>query len=164
MSELIAFTNDDHYKVIFQIAPHLDSVYVGMLVCRPRRLARSGRTLTITGAKSACRCSRKSMRLERETSGTSLIRSYEFGDLCPISASHEPETQVGGRDADRTTAAAGIADKIRHVRTVAARDDADAAVLRCRDRLPHPRQAPRAGSRCPSTPRRFRPCRQDHAR
>ena len=36
MSELIAFTNDDHYKVICQIAPNLDSVYVGMLVATKR--------------------------------------------------------------------------------------------------------------------------------
>ena len=53
------------------------------------------------------------------------------GFLAPLlSVPHEPESQVGGRDADRTTAAAWIADKVRHVRTVTARHDTDAAIHR----------------------------------
>src|SRR3954452_2896783 len=100
VSELIAFTNDDHYKVICQIAPNLDSVYVGMLV------ARSGRTLTITGASPPWVDAVEKVSfsigtgawndlIERELRNAALLP----GDLRLISASHKPKTQVSGRDA-----------------------------------------------------------------
>src|SRR5688572_9803355 len=65
------------------------------------------------------------------------------------SVPHEPKTQISGRHAHGTTAAFGIADKVGHIRAVAASHDTHAAVYRgsaaCRTAVK--RHAPVAGIR-----------------
>jgi hypothetical protein len=70
------------------------------------------------------------------TEPESLRFDEEAAQRAPATiVAHEPETEIGRRHAGRAAARARIAHEISHVGTVAALDDAHAAMHRARHRL-----------------------------